>query len=152
MTARRASAADAAAFAALDARAGAGGWSQATYRELLSEPGSVGMLWEGAGFALLQIAADVADVLMVAVDPDQRRKGIARTCLSAAMAEAQAGGVTRVLLEVAQGNTGARALYEAMGFAEVAVRKGYYSSGPHAGEDALVMALGLDGLERSGLS
>jgi [ribosomal protein S18]-alanine N-acetyltransferase len=140
MTVRRATADDAALFAAIDAAADAGGWSAATYRDLLAEPACIGMIAGDAGFALLQIAADTADVLMVAVAPEHRRRGLARACLEAALAEAKARGAAKVLLEVAEPNTGARALYAGMGFAEAGRRRGYYTSGPHTGEDAIVLS------------
>lgn len=140
MTPRSATADDAATFAAIDVAAGAGGWTEAVYRDLLADPASIGAIAGAAGFALIQVAADTSDVLMVAVAADHRRKGLARACLAAALAEARGRGVTRAVLEVARGNDAARALYAAMGFAEVGVRRGYYTTGPHAGEDALVLA------------
>jgi [ribosomal protein S18]-alanine N-acetyltransferase len=140
MTPRAAVPDDAGALAAIDAAADAAGWSRDQYAGLLEDPATLGVLINGAGFALLQVAADTADVLMVAVDPAHRRQGLGRLCLEAALAEARNRGVTRVVLEVARGNAAARALYGGMGFTQVGVRKAYYSDGPHAGDDALVLA------------
>lgn len=140
MTPRATTPDDAEALAALDAAAGAAGWSADAYAGLLADDGCIGVLVDGAGFAIVQVAADTADVLMVAVAPDDRRKGLARLCLATALEQARARGVARVVLEVARANTGARALYAGLGFTQVGVRKAYYSGGPHAGDDALVLA------------
>lgn len=143
MSPRIASPADADAFAALDAAAGAAGWRADAYATLLAEPSGLGTIIDGAGFALVQVAADTADVVMAAVAPDARRRGVARTCLETALQAARQKGATRAVLEVARGNAPARALYATMGFTEVGVRCAYYETGPHAGDDALVLALDL---------
>jgi ribosomal-protein-alanine N-acetyltransferase len=46
-------------------------------------------------------------------------------------------GASKVLLEVRVSNHAARALYESLGFHEIAIRKGYYRD---PDEDGLVMA------------
>ena len=53
-----------------------------------------------------------------------------------------AAGAHALFIEVAAGNTAARALYEALGFAAAGVRKGYYGREGGA-EDAVVMRLAL---------
>ena len=51
------------------------------------------------------------------VSPDHRRSGVARFLLSAAERWGRAHGYTKIKLEVAERNRGARALYEGTGFA-----------------------------------
>jgi ribosomal protein S18 acetylase RimI-like enzyme len=50
------------------------------------------------------------------VDPGFRRAGVARALVEAVMANAAALGKTRIVLHVVADNTGARDLYERMGF------------------------------------
>lgn len=88
------------------------------------------------GVAVGAVAVDDADVEMVAVAPDQRRRGIARALTEALCTALFAHGVERVLLEVRAANAPAVQLYVSLGFREVARRTSYY--GP--GEDALVLA------------
>ncbi|MDR0959809.1 MAG: GNAT family N-acetyltransferase [Propionibacteriaceae bacterium] len=84
----------------------------------------------------LALAAETADILRVAVLPSFRRRGWARALLEGGLAWAARHGGETCLLEVEAGNDAAIALYEAMGFAEIARRGEYY--GP--GRDALVMS------------
>ena len=74
-------------------------------------------------------------ILDVAVDPAHRREGIARKLLSHVSYDAQMLGCTTASLEVEDGNEGATALYNALGFTEAGRRRGYYG----AGKDAIVM-------------
>ena len=88
--------------------------------------------------------ADEAEVLTLATDPDHRRKGLARACLSAFDAGARARGATTAFLEVAEDNAPALALYRAAGYRETARRAGYYArrNGPKV--DALILSKTLD--------
>jgi len=55
-------------------------------------------------------------VISVWVRPEQRRQGVARVLIAAAIEFAVAAGLSPVLLWVAEGNTAARCLYEELGF------------------------------------
>ena len=74
--------------------------------------------------------ADEMHVTNVAVRPDARRQGIARTLLG-------------TVLEVRPSNHHALSLYESFGFRVVGRRRGYYYD---TGEDALVMEIPLGAL------
>jgi [ribosomal protein S18]-alanine N-acetyltransferase len=78
-------------------------------------------------------------VLTVAVAPAARRQGVATGLLHAARAEIRARRGRAVFLEVAPGNSAARALYQRFGFVEVGRRRGYYADG----SDALVLRVKL---------
>ncbi len=78
-----------------------------------------------AGFAMVRGVADEAELLLLAVDSAQRRRGVATALLRAVIAEAQASGVVDLHLEVRAGNDAVR-LYTAQGFAKVGERRGYY--------------------------
>ncbi len=78
------------------------------------------------GFILSRRAADEAEVLTVTVDAACRRRGIGGRLLEANIACLGRHGVKALFLEVAEDNAAARRLYQALGFAEVGRRQGYY--------------------------
>ena len=101
----------------------------------LELPG-VFVLYDPAGaMVMARIAADEAEILTLAVLPDQRRQGLARILLEEAARQCEAVGAGTLFLEVATRNEAARALYGAQGFEEIGRRRGYYADG----DDALVM-------------
>jgi ribosomal-protein-alanine N-acetyltransferase len=115
-------------MAALHASAFAGqgrGWSAREFATLQESP-HVFVCGTVKGFALGRCAADEAELLTLATDPDQRRKGIAKAALAAFEAEAARRGATRAFLEVAEDNQAARALYMGTGYCEIARREAYY--------------------------
>ncbi len=84
------------------------------------------------GLVLARAPADQAEILTIAVRPEARRRGIARQLIEAAVAEAERRQAKSMFLEVADGNDAARALYQALGFAEESVRRRYYADGQDA--------------------
>jgi ribosomal-protein-alanine N-acetyltransferase len=78
------------------------------------------------GFAVFRVAADEAELLTIAVDPDRRRMGVGRRLLAEGLAQVAERGACRVFLEVGEHNLAARRLYEGHGFAVVSERRGYY--------------------------
>jgi ribosomal-protein-alanine N-acetyltransferase len=80
-----------------------------------------------AGFMLSRRAADEAEILTVAVAPAERGRGIARALLARHLGRLAALGITRVFLEVDDGNRPALRLYARAGFREVGRREGYYA-------------------------
>jgi ribosomal-protein-alanine N-acetyltransferase len=66
-----------------------------------------------------------------------RRAGLGRFLLETALARARRAGARLALLEVREGNLGARALYRASGFAEIGRRREYYTNPV---EDALILS------------
>ncbi len=107
-------------------------WSAKTFSDLLELPGVFAIMAAGGGLLLARIAADEAEILTLAVMPEQRRRGIARRLLRDAIARLRASGAAALFLEVSVGNVPARALYAAFGFCEVAKRPGYYAGGESA--------------------
>ncbi len=97
---------------------------------------------EPAGFALVRTVLDEAALLLLAVTPAQRRRGVATALLRTAVADARAEGVARLHLEVRAGNEAAR-LYARHGFARVGVRRGYYRGRTGQSHDAHTYALPL---------
>jgi ribosomal-protein-alanine N-acetyltransferase len=80
---------------------------------------------EPAGFALVRSVADEAELLLLAVDPRFRRRGVATALLRGIVDDGRAGGVADLHLEVRAGNDAVR-LYTAHGFTKVGERRGYY--------------------------
>lgn len=144
---RRATPADVARLAAIDAESNPSPWSEQAFHDSLARgvallaPGPRG---ETDGFVLYSVLADECEILLVAVSPVARRRGIARNLLCEALREAAIAGARRCFLEVRESNAPAIALYSAAGFRIDARRKGYYRSadGP---EDALLMSRVLSG-------
>ncbi|MFZ1412046.1 MAG: GNAT family N-acetyltransferase [Micropruina sp.] len=84
------------------------------------------------GVATFQVVADTADLHRVVVRPRARRTGLAKVLLAEGFGRVSGLGAERVLLEVEQDNTAARALYDRAGFAVIADRRDYYGPGRHA--------------------
>lgn len=81
------------------------------------------------------IAGEV-HVTNLAVHPDWRRNGIARTLLETILERSRLAGAVRAILEVRPSNAAALSLYSPFGFQVVGRRQGYYTD---TGEDALLM-------------
>ena len=126
-------------FAAIHAESFDIGWGEAEFARLLDLPTSLALAATSkdapAGFVLLQIAGDAAEVLTLAVRPGNRREGVGRALLGVGMERAREGGAASLILDVSEANAPARALYEHLGFTEIARRKRYYADGA----DALVL-------------
>lgn len=80
------------------------------------------------GYCVLRILGDQGEIQRIAVERAFRRQGIARKLMDAMVHLARLRGVREMSLEVRESNAGARKLYEAYGFAEEVVRRGYYHS------------------------
>jgi len=91
-----------------------------------------------AGFSLYRTVADEAELLLLAVDPEYRRRGIGRRLLDHFLNRATNSGASRVHLEVREGNP-AVMMYREAGFNFAGRRRKYYR-GRFGGEfDALTL-------------
>ena len=113
-------------------------WTAVEFADLLSNP-FVFLLTEPGGFMMGRVIADEAEVLTIAVDPTLRQKGIGARLINRFLSESASRGAVSAFLEVAEGNTGARALYARSGFTESGRRRGYYHHPDGSPDDALVM-------------
>ena len=93
-----------------------------------------------AGFALIRVAADEAELLTIAVDPKWRGKRIGQALLRAAFDDLLRSPARRMFLEVSEDNGAAIKLYQREGFATISSRKGYYPKPDGSQATALVMA------------
>jgi [ribosomal protein S18]-alanine N-acetyltransferase len=142
---------DAAALAALHRVSFRHGWSESEFERLLSDRAAIAHVarangGRGAvvGFVLAHRIDHEAEILLVALAPGERGFGTATKLLSKHLGRLAAAGVSRVFLEVDEGNASARKLYTRAGFAEVGRRSGYYRK-PEGNAAALVLGRDLNG-------
>lgn len=105
-------------------------------REFLAREDVSGWIAEAggtaAGFALVERPAllpGFADLVAIAVDPNERRRGLARELLSAVIADCECRGDTVLVLTVAEDNAGAIALFRDRGFRMIDGTFGHYAGG-----------------------
>lgn len=89
-----------------------------------------------AGFVLWRGAAGEEEILLIAVDPSHRRKGVGRVLLERFLAAAEARGTSRLFLEMREGNP-AEGLYLQFGFRPAGRRRKYYRSARNGPLDAI---------------
>jgi ribosomal-protein-alanine N-acetyltransferase len=119
-------------------------WTRSQCAGILPMPGVklvVARFGDGrsAGFALYRTIAGEAELLLLAVSPEFRRRGIGRMLLDQFLDHARDRGVNRVHLEVREGNP-AVIMYRSAGFSLAGRRPKYYH-GRFGGEyDALTLS------------
>jgi len=122
-------------------------WSEAQLSEELSHPSSRVVVVETdaddeeavprvAGFLVMRVVDDEAEVLNVAVSPNRRGAGLGAALVGWAVETALAAGGASLWLEVRASNATARRLYDRLGFEEVGRRRGYYADN---GETAVLL-------------
>lgn len=94
------------------------------------------------GFAMARAVAGDGELLLLAVAPDARGRGIGATLLRAVIADARDKGAERLHLEMRAGNSAA-GLYRAHGFTPVGQRRAYYRGNAGEAFDAHTYALPL---------
>jgi len=93
------------------------------------------------GFVLVREAGGEAEILTVAVLPEERGRGLGRLLMEEALRRLYRDHVAVCFLEVAEDNKTAIALYASLGFVTVGTRKGYYRRAGGREGGALVMRL-----------
>ena len=88
------------------------------------------------GYIGYRVVIDEMHIVVLAVDPAWRQRGIARSLLCTAMDQARQAACTRATLEVRVSNIAAQQLYYSLRFAPVGTRPRYYIRPP---EDALIL-------------
>ena len=133
----------------LEQRSQAFPWSQRNFEDSLAAayPAWVIRLDKAlVGFCVAMPTPDDIHVLVIAVDPDHRRRRLATRLLELVEQMARDLGLPRMLLEVRPSNHSALAFYRATGFEQIGVRRHYYPAGKGEREDAWVMARPIDDL------
>lgn len=94
---------------------------------------------EAVGFAMSRAAADEQELLLIAVTPEARGRGIGDALMLQFIGMARNKGADRLFLEMRAGNPAER-LYRRHGFAPVGRRPAYYNSGNAGTFDAITYA------------
>lgn len=94
------------------------------------------------GYALLMMVLDEAHLLNLSIAGKYQKQGLGRFLLEYMLQIAKNHDATNMFLEVRPSNISAIALYENIGFNEMAIRRGYYPAA-NGREDAILMGLAL---------
>ena len=94
---------------------------------------------DAIGFSLFRTVADESELLLIAVMPNHHRRGIGSMLLEDFLDRARNDGVSRVHLEVRDGNS-AVSLYREAGFSPVGRRRNYYHAPDGRRFDAVTLA------------
>ena len=120
------------------------GWTRSQCAGILPMSGVSLTIGEGAGtvigFALARAVSDEAELLLIAVDPERQAHGAGSSLLQDFIANARAGGASRLHLEVRDGNP-AVDLYRRAGFIPAGRRRNYYRGPDGKRYDAVTLML-----------
>ncbi len=143
------------ACAKIHAQSFAHPWGAAEFESLLAGRNVIGQaaiaasFWRKnaralTGFVLSRRAADMAEMLTIAVAPAARGKGIGSALLMNHLSLLAAEGAKSLFLEVEADNRAALALYRSFDFREVGERKAYYRKADGMRASALVLRRDFD--------
>lgn len=90
------------------------------------------------GFCILQPVVDEANLLLMAIHPNQQGKGLGYQLLNASIGLLKNDPV-QIFLEVRESNKAAIALYEKSEFHQIDLRKNYYPNSDGSREHAIIM-------------
>ena len=123
-------------------------WTRGNFSDSLNSGYSAWILEENSemiGYALMMRVLDEAHLLNLSIAKAQQKRGLGRYLLEHMLKIAKNHKAANMFLEVRPSNVSAIALYENMGFNEMAVRRGYYPADPKTSEngreDAVLMGL-----------
>lgn len=94
------------------------------------------------GYAIIYYVMDEGEIARIAVSPKWRRQGVGRSLLDELCKIGREQGIHRILLDVREGNEGARQFYEEYGFVQDGIRRNYYQQ---PAEHAILMSLPIVG-------
>ncbi len=102
---------------------------------LISEPFDI----TPAGFILSRHAADEEELLLIAVSPNHRGRGLGQKLIHRFFAHSAQRGVVRIFLEMRRGNPAIH-LYQKVGFKAIGERPNYYKMQDGRRIDAITFA------------
>lgn len=125
-------------------------WTRAQLRDSLAMPSTFLLLADrearpleiegaAAGFVLSRQALDEEELLLLAVLPDERGRGLGTALVEQYFATAVRRGVRRIFLEM-RANNPAHSLYRRCGFEPIGVRPRYYRAADGQSIDAITFA------------
>lgn len=128
-------------------------WTRTQIRDSLEMPSTFLLLVDAAGqmvggspaagFVLSRQALDEEELLLIAVRPEARGRGLGAGLIAAYIEGARRRGVRRIFLEM-RANNPAHTLYSRAGFAPIGTRPRYYLAADGQTIDAITFALALD--------
>jgi ribosomal-protein-alanine N-acetyltransferase len=95
-----------------------------------------------AGFALTRAIFDEEELLLFAVLPEYRGRGLGAALLTEVIVRARSRGIIRLFLEMRRNNSAGK-LYTGFGFQTIGIRPGYYRTASGERLDALSQELRL---------
>jgi ribosomal-protein-alanine N-acetyltransferase len=124
-------------------------WTNAQLRDSLAMPSTFLLLADrngapatdnsAAGFVLSRQALDEEELLLLAVRPEERERGVGTALVQLYFAAAARRGVNRIFLEM-RANNPAHSLYRRCGFEPIGVRPRYYRAADGEAIDAITFA------------
>jgi ribosomal-protein-alanine N-acetyltransferase len=120
-------------------------WTRGNFSDSLNSDYSAWVLLRNEviiGYALVMMVLDEAHLLNLSIAKDHQKQGLGRVLLEHMIDIAKNNQAANMFLEVRPSNISAIALYENMGFNEMAIRRGYYPA-KNGREDAVLMGLAL---------
>jgi len=129
-------------------------WTRGQIADSLLIPGTDAIVIDGegnditamhgtaAGFALSRHAAGEEELLLIAVHPQHRRKGLGRGLIEMLICHARARRTTHIFLQM-RSNNPATHLYEAVGFTRIGMRSAYYRTADGSRLDAITFAISI---------
>ena len=120
-------------------------WTRGNFSDSLNSDYSAWVLLRNEviiGYALVMMVLDEAHLLNLSIAKDHQKQGLGRVLLEHMIDIAKNNQAANMFLEVRPSNISAIALYENMGFNEMAIRRGYYPA-KNSREDAVLMGLAL---------
>ncbi len=119
-------------------------WTERNFQEAITS-GYLSLVASEHGqvcaFAIARTLIDEAELLLIAVTPNDRRQGVAALLWIELAQRLRSAGAATVFLEVRASNAPGRSFYASRGFTQIGIRKNYYPNGVHDGEreDAILM-------------
>jgi len=145
LTLRQMTEGDVAGVVALERAANRFPWSERIFRDCLRVGyvcRVIDLAGEVVGYGIMSMGAGEAHILNVCVREDLRCRGLGRRMLEYLLDRGHGSGMLEAFLEVRPSNVVAIRLYQALGFEQVGMRRGYYQA-PGGREDAAVLRLDL---------
>ena len=120
-------------------------WTRGNFKDALNSGYSAWLLMHNEaiiGYSLMMLVLDEAHLLNLSIAKAYQKQGLGRYLLEYMVEIAKNNQMANMFLEVRPSNLSAIALYENMGFNEMAIRRGYYPAA-NGREDAVLMGLAL---------
>lgn len=123
-------------------------WNLHTFLSVLHDKNSYNLTaWYNGkirGYCFCLVMRKMVHLLNLAIHPDCKRKGIARSLLDEIISFARSNNKSYVFLEVRRSNDTAQSLYASMGFSHAFTWHRYYTD---SGEDAYIMVKKIERIE-----